>query len=414
MRKNFWLGLCLINLCIVALFGFALRTKILFTAPFINYRSILSAHSHFAFAGWVGLALMTLLIYQLLPKEIYLRRSYQFILAGTEISALGMALFFPLEGYSNTAIIFSSMYIMMNYIFGWFYIKDLLKLALDKAIKRLAVSAIVFLLVSAIGPAALAYILITGKGDANLYRDSIYTFLHFQYNGFFTLTVLAVFFQFLVSRGVVITKSLGQFSLFMVLSVVPSLFLSLLWHNKDLFHILGAIGCALILISLFLFFYSFRSIQVKQVFTSKTAYYFFLFWITSFCLKLLLNAGTTIPQLSDEVYGDRPIIIGFLHLVFLGFVSFFIFSTLIEEQVYLVRKFAWRIPLYIFSVGIFANELFLMVQGLGILLKFNSAIYPWLLWFAAITLFTGALFIVVTYYIQKSRRVSAASSILRN
>jgi hypothetical protein len=414
MRKNFWLGLCLINLSIVALFGFGLRTKILFTVPFINYRALLSAHSHFAFGGWVGLALMTLLIYHLLPKEIYLRRSYQIILAGTEISALGMALFFPLEGYSNTAIIFSSMYIVMNYIFGWFYIKDLIKLALYKSIKLLAVSAIIFLLVSAIGPAALSYILITGKGDANLYRDSIYTFLHFQYNGFFTLTVLAIFFQFLVSRGVIITKRLGQFSLIMVLSVVPSLFLSLLWHNKDLFHILGSIGCALILVSLFLFFFSLRSIRLKQIFTSNTAYCFFLFWITSFCLKLLLNAGTTIPQLSDEIYGDRPIIIGFLHLVFLGFVSFFILSTLIEEQVYLVRKFAWRIPLYIFSAGIFANEIFLMVQGLGILFKFNSGLYQWLLWFSAILLFMGALLMAFTFYKQRSRRVIAASTIVIN
>jgi hypothetical protein len=411
MRKNFWLGLCLINLSIVALFGFALRTKILFTAPFINYRSILSAHSHFAFAGWVGLALMTLLIYNLLPKEIHQRRTYQGLLAGTEISALGMAIFFPLEGYSNTAIVFSSLYIVMNYIFGWFFIRDILKLKLDKTIKLMTVSAIGFLLLSAIGPAALAYILITGKGDSYLYRDSIYTFLHFQYNGFFTLSVLALFFQYLISRGITVVKSLRQFALFLVLSVLPSLFLSLLWHNKDLFHILGAVGCILILVSLFLFLYSFRSIPFRQIFSTSIGYYFFMFWMGSFGLKLLLNAGTTIPQLSDEIYGDRPIIIGFLHLVFLGFVTFFILSTLIEEKIYFVRKLKWRIPLYIFSAGIFGNEIFLMVQGLGILLKFNSAIYPWLLWFAAILLFTGSFLTVITYYTQKSHRKDPAASL---
>ncbi|HEU4903675.1 MAG TPA: hypothetical protein VFT06_12805, partial [Flavisolibacter sp.] len=89
--KSFWIGLSLLNLCIVALFGFVLRSKILFPLSFVDYRSVLSAHSHFAFGGWVGLCLLTLLIYNILPEALSQKRFYQWMLAGIEISSLGMA-----------------------------------------------------------------------------------------------------------------------------------------------------------------------------------------------------------------------------------------------------------------------------------------------------------------------------------
>src|SRR3954470_4738274 len=99
-RKRFWIGLSLINLSLVALWGFVLRSKILFPLPFVDYRNMLSAHSHFAFGGWVGLSLIVLLIYNLLPAELSQKKFYQGVLWGIEISSLGMALIFPFTGYS--------------------------------------------------------------------------------------------------------------------------------------------------------------------------------------------------------------------------------------------------------------------------------------------------------------------------
>ena len=118
-RKHFWLLLSLCNLAIVALFGLVLRSKILFPIYFLDYRQFLSAHSHFAFAGWVGLSLITLLIFNLLPEAVASKKIYTWILIGTEVSSLGMALFFPIFGYNAVSIFFSSLYIVVNYIFGW-------------------------------------------------------------------------------------------------------------------------------------------------------------------------------------------------------------------------------------------------------------------------------------------------------
>src|SRR3954465_4842439 len=108
-RKPFWINLCLLNLCIVAFFGLLLRSKILFPLPFIDYRNVLSAHSHFAFAGWVGLTLITLFVYDLLPEVLSAKKIYQWILAGIELSSLGMAFFFPFYGYNALTIFFSTL-----------------------------------------------------------------------------------------------------------------------------------------------------------------------------------------------------------------------------------------------------------------------------------------------------------------
>jgi len=398
MNKRFWIGLCLVNLCIVAFFGFGLRSKILFPLPFIDYRYLLSAHSHFAFGGWVGLSLITLLIYDLLPPERAKKRIYLWLLAGIEISSLGMAFFFPFQGYSGFSVFFSSLYIVVTYVLAPFFLKDLLNSPLHKKVKLLAVSAIISLLISAIGPLGLSYILLSGSGNSLLYRDSIYTFLHFQYNGFFTLSVFALLFNRLKNGFIINSIHANRFPVFLVLSVVPSLFLSLLWHNSVLFYFLAGAGCLLILLSLTAFLKLLTSVIKSSLFHYRLARNLWLLSAVSFALKMLLNIGTIFPSLGNAIYGNRPVIIGFLHLVFLAFVSFYLLSSFIESHLFTKKGNLVVAPFFVFGLGIVANETLLMLQGLEILFQSNSSLYNWLLWCASIILFVGAISIVVAWY----------------
>jgi hypothetical protein len=124
-RKKRWITLSLFNLSILALLGIILRTKFLFPLPFIDYRNMLSAHSHFAFGGWVTLILMVLLIDNLLTDSQKQKNIYQFILWGIEITATGMLLSFPFQGYGSFSIPFSSFFIFFTYLFTWVFIRDL-------------------------------------------------------------------------------------------------------------------------------------------------------------------------------------------------------------------------------------------------------------------------------------------------
>jgi hypothetical protein len=396
--KAFWIGLSLLNLCIVALFGFVLRSKILFPLSFVDYRSVLSAHSHFAFGGWVGLCLLTLLVYNLLPEALSQKRFYQWMLAGIEISSLGMAVFFPFQGYSTVAIVFSSLYIIVTYVFAPVFVRDVYRHVQHKTVRLLAIVAVASLLVSAIGPLGLVYILLSNSTNSLLYRDSIYTFLHFQYNGFFTLAVWALFFRFLEQRQISVGPAARQFAVLLCLSVAPALFLSLLWHGHALHYVFAAMGALLIVLATAQLVSFLLPLQKKGFFSQPLASTFWVFAVLSFILKMILNVGTLVPSLGNAVYGDRPVIIGFLHLVFLGFVTFFVLSLLIEEGYFARRPKVVRFSFLLFAAGIIANEAFLMLQGLGILFKTNSGIFPWLLWLAAILLFTGACAIAYTYW----------------
>jgi hypothetical protein len=404
--KSFWLTLSLVNLSIVAFLGFTLRSKILFPLRFIDFRSVESAHSHFAFAGWAGLSLFTLMIFDILPVQFSQRKLYRGVLATVEVSALGMAFLFPFMGYNGITIFFSSLYVVAALVFVPVFIRDLLRVETDKNIRLLSVSALLSLIISFLGTLGLTYIIVTKSGGSLLYRDSIYTFLHFQYNGFFTLAIFALFFNFMRKKGIGANRYMRGFSVFLSLSIIPTVFLSLLWHNFTFFYLLAVLGCLFLLAAVFYFFRFLRHFSRRAVFSSGLSGAFCLFFLISFALKAILQIGTIFPSLSDEIYGDRPVIIGFLHLVFLGFLTFFLLALMTEEGYFTRNNKIVSLPLVIFSVGIFANEFLLMLQGLGILFKTNSHIFKWLLWGAAIILFTGALSIACSrlYIVMKNKQ----------
>lgn len=396
-RKNLWITLSLVNLCIVALLGLSLRTKFLFPIAFIDYKYFLSAHSHFAFGGWVTLAFMILYIDKLLVEEQKQKRIYQWILWGIEITSFGMAITFPFQGYALFSIIFSTAFIFFTYLFTWVFIKDLLKTKKERPILLLSIAALVSLVVSSIGPFTLAYILATNTGDAILYRDSIYTYLHFQYNGFFTLSVFALLCnQAFPNINAVIKKRMGQFAFFLCMSVIPSLFLSLLWHFYNIYiRSLAIIGCVLIIFSLICFFRFAFNKKIYSIYHLRLARTLLIFSMISFFIKMILQMGTIIPELGNAVFGYRPIIIGFLHLVFLGLVTFYILSAYLDSEFFSVKKRITMVAIIFFSTAIFINETILLVNGIGLLFYYTNYIYYWLLWGAALLLFTGALLILL-------------------
>jgi hypothetical protein len=396
-RKDFWITLSLVNLCIVALLGTTLRTKFLFSIPFIDYKNFLSAHSHFAFGGWVTLALMTLFVDNLLLEDQKQKKIYQWFLWGIELTSVGMVFSFPFEGYALFSIIFSTAFIFFTYAFSWVFIKDILEAKKEKPVSLLSIGALSSLVISSIGPFTLAYILATHRGDAFLFRDSVYFYLHFQYNGFFTLSVFALLFNQLLTFVNGDTKrKMRTFAIFLCLSVLPALCLSLLWHGYNIYvRAIAFIGCALVLLSL-LFFSQFAF--NKRMYTqhaSSLARTLLVLSMISFAIKMILQMGTIIPALGNAVFGYRPIIIGFLHLVFLGFVSFYILFNLLNSGMLSTEKKFSTTAITFFSAAVILNETILLIQGVGLMFFITERIYPWLLWIAAILLFIGALWMLI-------------------
>ncbi len=397
MNKSKWLTVALVNLSILALLGVTLRCKILFSIPFIDFKNTLHAHSHFAFGGWITLCLLTLMTYEILPESFSGRPVYKWLLTGILFNAAGMLFTFPVTGYAFLSILFSTLFIFVTYIFTWVFIKDLLKSNAGRPVILLSIVSLLALVLSSVGPFTLAYMLASHSVNTLLYRDAIYTYLHMQYNGFFTLAIFALFFN-MAGNNVSATgkKNIRRFTVALSVCVIPTLFLSYLWHYENiLIRITAIIGCICLAITLILFLIMMGSVKDFLKTLTPFAIKIGLLSMLAFALKTAIQAGIVFPAVGQAVFGDRPIIIGYLHLVMLGFVSLYLLAHLVQSGYFNNRLGMAKAGITVFTSGVILNEILLMTQGLSAMLMVSSTLYPVLLLGAAIWLFIGAMMIAV-------------------
>ncbi|HRH60183.1 MAG TPA: hypothetical protein PL045_06415 [Chitinophagaceae bacterium] len=118
-------------------------------------------------------------------------------------------------------------------------------------------------------------------------------------------------------------------------------------------------------------------------------------WMLSFialAIKILLQLGSTIPSLNTIAYGFRPIVIGYLHLIFLGVLTIFLTGFFLVTEKIVISKWLTR-GIIIFVAGIIINELLLMLQGVTSLLNVSLDYINECLLATAIIMFAGLLVI---------------------
>lgn len=170
--------IALLYLLIVAVLGTSLRLFIVVDIP-VTYRFLVHTHSHIALLGWVYLALTTLLYKLYLEKE-NVAKTYRRMYGFTQFTLLGMLLSFPFQGYALFSIVFSTLFLVASYFFAWlFWTKtagETRRLLSYKLIK----SALIFMVVSSVGPWSLGVIMNTQDSFSIWYKLAIYFYLHFS------------------------------------------------------------------------------------------------------------------------------------------------------------------------------------------------------------------------------------------
>jgi hypothetical protein len=385
-----WLTVSFFNLMLVALLGVILRYKIAFYLPFVQQKFLLHSHSHFAFSGWITQTLMILLIHYLAQKkgdEIIKR--YRWLLYSNCITAYGMLVSFIFQGYAFFSISFSTLSIVVSYLFAIYYWKDLGRLKEKAVCHYWFKAALVFSALSSLGAFSLAYMMANKIMVQNLYLAAIYFFLHFQYNGWFFFAGMGLLVSRLQSIPGIVNILKRVFWLF-CLACLPAYFLSALWlpfpfmvYCIVVMAVVAQLAAWAIMIRLFVT----QQVWIKQQF-SKQGRALLLLAAIAFTIKLLLQTGSVHPALSQLSYGFRPIVIGYLHLVLLAVTSIFILGYIASlNMVYWSSIFRWGI--IIFVSGIIINELLLMVQGVAALTYAPVEGINILLLVAAVILCTG-------------------------
>jgi hypothetical protein len=392
-----WLKISLINLLIVACLGVTLRYKILFSLPFVDQKHLLHGHSHFAFAGWITQALMALLVSYLIKQQHESNyKKYTWLLYANLITAYGMLIAFPIEGYGLFSIIFSTASIVVSYVFAFYTWRDLSRLTFKSTANAWFKAAVLFNALSSLGAFALTIMMVNKVIHQNWYLAAEYFYLHFQYNGWFFFACMGLLTAF-VSRNTISEDVLKKIFRLFAFAVVPAYFLSALWLDIPVWIYILVIAAAIAQIIGWIWFVSLikknRNLLKPKI--STTSKYILACPAVALSAKLLLQLGSTIPSLSDLAFGFRPIVIGYLHLVLLGVITLFIIGSMFSEDSFAASKRSVT-GVFIFSGAVIVNEILLMVQGVAAITYTSIPFINEMLLVAASLLFTGALLMALT------------------
>lgn len=387
-----WLKFSLFNLVIVALLGVVMRYKIGFSFPYFDQKYLQHAHSHFAFSGWVTHTIFVLMICFI---QLYLAppalRKYRFLLAANLVCAYGMLISFSMQGYAAVSISFSTASIFIGYFFSFYFFKDLKQVEKQHPSKNWFKAALIFNVLSSLGTFALAYMMVTKNLPQNAYLASVYYYLHFQYNGFFFFACMGLLYtqlhQYLPNSG----RNNTIFWLFAT-ACVPAYFLSTLWLNLPVWlYVLVVLAAAAQVFAWVRFLQIIR--QNLSLLKSKIQpVWQYLLLAVGFALsiKLILQLGSTVPEISKLAFGFRPIVIAYLHLVLLAIISVFLLVYLFSFNIITPRKYSIKALVW-FVFGVFLNEFILMIQGVA---SFSYILVPYVneaLFGAALILFLSML-----------------------
>jgi hypothetical protein len=156
------------------------------------------------------------------------------------------------------------------------------------------------------------------------------------------------------------------------LALFPSYLISILWAELGAgVHILASVGSIAQWFSIVLILFAFRQ-TFKELKFELSGFSWFVLLLTFALLfvKSTLELEMIHPGLSAHVNETRSVIIGYLHLTLLGFISMFI---LLQYQLTGIVKTnrLYRMSFGIFLTGFTANEPLLFLKGLGQVFKFR-------------------------------------------
>lgn len=397
-----WIICCFLNFTVAALMGLLMRFYYLFPITKINYLYLLHAHSHVAMLGWVYMMIYVLIVHFFIPEEKSSKPIYNYLFWITESTVIGMMVSFPIRGYALFSIVFSTLHIVLSYIFCWLVWRDCSK---DKsAAGKLVIASILFMVFSTFGVWCLGpTINMAGKQSA-FYQIAIQFFLHFQFNGWFLFAILALFIKQFQNK--IETKQFRIFLSLLILSTLLTVAFPIGWFVKNqILKYLNAIGVLLQVVS-FIYCYKMLQPQLRQFkagldSVTRLTYGFALL---SLFLKIIVQLVVLFPNLTEVSHQIRNWVIGFIHLTTLGIITGFLFGVLLQNNLLPGKIYLLKIGIKYFFFGYILTELLLFGQGIfyylekGLLFGYYEIIFG-----ASIFIVAGLSLILISVLKTKTR-----------
>ena len=366
-----WIIVSLLFLLCIALVGTIIRVIPFAQLPF-KYDHLVHAHSHVAFQGWVYTAMFLLMTNLFLSREQIKKGLYgiQFMITIPIIIAILVA--FALQGYGVFSIAFSTLFQIMNY---WFIIRFMRdskssesRIAGDISI-RFVRTGLWLGLLSTIGPYIVGVLSAKGLENTEAYPSALYFFLHFQYNGWFLFVGLGLFVKCLEDAQVSIDRQkIKSFFLLFTIAVVPAYALSLLGLSYKNYIFIPAILAAIVqMIGLTFFLLTIFRINFSKVSGGNGWTGLFMYAaITAFALKICLQLLSVFPLFEQYAFGNRNIVMAYMHLSLIGVISFILIAILLQKK-WLKMWWLPKVGSVLLISGFVITESALVLSGFGII-----------------------------------------------
>jgi hypothetical protein len=290
---------------------------------------------------------------------------------------------FPFTGYGFLSILFSTLYIVFSYLFSFNYYQDLKRSSIPAHVKKWFVTGLIWWCISSLGAFALAYMMANKVQEQYFQIGAVYWFLHFQYNGWFIFGGIGLFLYRFAKNNK------GEKTLYHLItwSMLPAYFLSVLWMQVPAW--MESISFVAAIAQIMAIVYLWKLLpSLKDISNSREVRILVFLSIGFLLMKFIFQGMSAIPFFSQYAFGLRPIVIGFLHLVFLGCVSLFLFAYFIEDRI--ISGTDWlKKGLIVFTSGVILNEIVLFIQGLEAMLMVSNPYFQHILFGISILLLTG-------------------------
>jgi hypothetical protein len=315
LKKNYpvWI---IFNFVVLAVAGALLRYMHCFSILGINYQFLLHSHSHFAFAGWMFLAIILLFFYHFKEDNSFLKLQFNQIFLFTLLVSFGMLISFFLTGYKVISIVLSTLFVFVGYWFVYIVFKGkTFKNSNNAPAAILLKSALFFLLISSLGPFGLGYLKGAEFKNLALQQNAIYFYLHFQLNGFMQLALLGLFFKSYLKPNEIEGEKAGLWIKLLPISTLPLYAMFTLWVKPPVWvYILALIAAMLHFLAWTMLIFRFKADLKPLSFLARIAF-------IAISLQFFFQILVAIPVIGDWAFGSRNLIIGYIHLLSLGSLS---------------------------------------------------------------------------------------------
>lgn len=344
---------------IAALFGVTMRAFHIVEIPVLEYRHILHTHSHIALLGWGFMMLIGTMIFELEGKQNF-GKKYGWLFIALLVSLLGMLFSFPVQGYGVVSISFSTLFVLLSYAFIFKLWKTLGQKENTTGIRLIRWSLIGYL-ISTLGLWALGPVTATLGRMHEMYFMTIQWFLHFQLNAWFVLGTLGLIVFFAEKRGIKILIS-SIYQGLLLGSVFLTFALAITWAEPSpIFFWINSLAVLIQALAYFLLLQKIIRI-LPGLFLQPFPKMLIVLALGSLVAKAILQVLLVFPEVAVISYTIRLYVIGFLHLVMLGAMTFGIGGLAMEEgrlPSTLSSKIGWSLILG----GFLGTELLLFGQG---------------------------------------------------